>query len=266
MRFCLAGILDRQVRHANNLALAALLTLLLNPTDLFDVGCQLSFLAMGAIYWGVKPTTDLLRHVYYAVTFRIQGPGSPLDVLERSLEPWWLARMRRWPLLVTSGLIVSTVVWLAALPLVAFRFHVVSPIGVLLNIPLIPATSLALMASGLSLGLSAIWTPLGEPAAWVCGFALAVTEWLVRLGGLTVLGTRVRPGALAGLGAHRLWITRGRHRQRRLPLAAQENRLGLLTAWVLLGLILPWLPRREGPLEAEVLAVGHGLAVLIQNE
>ena len=46
----------------------------------------------------------------------------------------------------------SAVVWLAALPLVALRFHLVSPIGVLLNIPLIPLTTMALLlgASGLA--------------------------------------------------------------------------------------------------------------------
>ena len=41
-----------------------------------------------------------------------------------------------------------TVVWLAALPLVAFRFHLVSPIGIFLNIPLIPLTSAAMLLGG----------------------------------------------------------------------------------------------------------------------
>ena len=63
---------------------------------------------------------------------------------------------------------LSTVVWLAALPLVVLRFHMVSPIGILLNVPLIPLTSLALLAAGLTLLLSAVWAPLGVPAAWVC--------------------------------------------------------------------------------------------------
>lgn len=262
---CFAGIFDRQVRAANNLALAALATLWLNPADLFDVGCQLSFLAIAAIVWGVTPTTNLLRHAYYTLTFRIQGPGSPLDVLERSLEPWWLARMRRWPLLVTSGLIVSTVVWLAALPLVALRFHIVSPIGVLLNIPLIPLTSVALMASGLSLGLSAIWDPLGGPAAWVCAITLAWTEVLVRWGASRSWGHAFVPGpSLAWvLIVYSLLAFAWVAGVRRWPL--RRIAWGLLAGWVMLGVVLPWLPRRKGPLEAEVLAVGHGLAVIIRT-
>lgn len=262
---CCAGILDRQVRPANNLALAALATLWLNPADLFDVGCQLSFLAIAAIIWGVTPATHLLRYAYYALTFRIQGPGSPLDVLERSLEPWWLAQMRRWPLLVTSGLIVSTVVWLAALPLVAFRFHVVSPIGVLLNIPLIPMTSLALMASGLSLGLSAIWGPLGTPAAWICATFLAGTEFLVRWGASQSWGHVFVPGPSQSwvLIVYGLLAGATVAGVRRWPL--RHIAWGLLVVWVAVGLVLPWRPSRGGRLEADILAVGHGLAVMIRT-
>ncbi|SIO29120.1 competence protein ComEC [Singulisphaera sp. GP187] len=262
---CLAGFLDRSVRSANNLSLAALITLWLNPADLFDVGCQLSFLAIAAIFWGVTPTTNLLRHAYYALTFRIQGPGSPLDVLERSLEPWWLAQMRRWPVLVTPGLIVSTIVWLAALPLVALRFHVISPIGVLLNLPLIPLTSIALMASGLSLGLSAIWDPLGGPPAWVCARTLGWTEYLVRWGASRSWGHAFVPGpslawVLVTYGLLGFATVAGVRRWSLWRIA-----WGLLAGWVMLGLVWTSMPRREGRLETEVLAVGHGLAVIIQT-
>jgi competence protein ComEC len=43
---CFAGMKDRCVGRANLLSGAALATLLHNPADLFDVGCQLSFLAV----------------------------------------------------------------------------------------------------------------------------------------------------------------------------------------------------------------------------
>ena len=262
---CAAGFRDRQIRSANNLALAAILTLALNPCDLFDVGCQLSFLAIAAIFWGVAPVSKLLGHLYYALTFRLQGPGSPLDALERSLEPWWLSRMRRWPLLVSSGLIVSTVVWLAALPLVAFRFHLISPIAILLNIPLIPLTSAALMASGLSLGLSALWEPLGYPAAWVCGHSLSWTESMVRWGASRSWGHWFVPGpswawvlVLYALLALATAAGVGRWPLRRLA-------WGLLAGWVGLGLLLPWLPSRPREPAVEFLAVGHGLAIVIET-
>src|SRR5262249_2195829 len=43
---CVAGLCDRCSRPANLLAMAALATLAWNPSNLFDVGCQLSFLGV----------------------------------------------------------------------------------------------------------------------------------------------------------------------------------------------------------------------------
>ena len=73
---CLGGMKDRCSGLANVLAGAALATLIHNPSDLFDVGCQLSFLAVAAILWWVPgvlgwDAPELL----------------PLDALERKLEP-----------------------------------------------------------------------------------------------------------------------------------------------------------------------------------
>jgi competence protein ComEC len=260
---CAAGLLDRSARPANMLAMAALVTLLLSPADLFDVGCQLSFLAVAAIVWGVGPAADRLRLGYYSLTFRFQGPESPLDALERKLGPWWLRWLRRGRLAVWSGMVVSLVVWLASWPLVALRFHVVSPIGILLNVPLVPLTSLALMAAGLSLGLSAIWAPLGAPAGWACSLLLGWTESLVRWGAGRSWGHVFVPGppwwwvvvfyvllAVAAAAAVGRWP---------VPRWAPGASLG---AWVVAGLV--WPSPRPRALEAEVLAVGHGLAVVVQ--
>src|SRR5262249_18499254 len=154
----------------------------LNPAHLFDVGCQLSFLAVAAIAWGVEPAVDLSRFLYYRLTFRGRGAESPLDALERRLAPWWQGEAWRRMGLVHEGVLVSVVVWLVTWPLVALRFHLISPIGILLNIPLIPLTSLALLAAGLTLVASMIWMPLAAPPAWACARLLGWTERLVRWG------------------------------------------------------------------------------------
>jgi len=262
---CVAGMRDRRTRFANILALAALLTLFLNPAHLFDVGCQLSFLAIATIAWGVGPVTDWLRFTYHSLTFRFQGPGSALDQLERRLEPWWIARMRQWPPLVTSGLVVSFVVWLVGLPLVMLRFHVVSPIGILLNIPLIPLTSLALMASGLTLLLSAAWPSLGWPTAWMSATLLSWTESLVRWGASRSWGHAFVAGPHWGwvLLVYGLLALAMVARAARSP-----SRPGLWAALALvvaLGPVVDWVSRRPDALEADILAVGHGLAVLVQG-
>ena len=58
--FCLAAILERSTRPANTLALAALATLAFNPVNLFDIGCQLSFLAIVVLFWLVSPACTLV--------------------------------------------------------------------------------------------------------------------------------------------------------------------------------------------------------------
>ena len=73
---------------------------------------------------------------------------TPLDELEREFEPAWRRALRRAGVFVVDGLVASAVVWLAALPLVAMRFHLVSPIGVILNIPLIPVHDRGAAAGG----------------------------------------------------------------------------------------------------------------------
>ena len=129
--FCLASISGRLNRPANTLALAALGTLAVNPSYLFDVGCQLSFLAIGALIWLVPPSAAFIRTGIGKLRSRFLGPVTPLDELEREFEPDWRGASRARAVVVVDGLVASTVVWLAALPLVAMRFHLVSPIGVL---------------------------------------------------------------------------------------------------------------------------------------
>ena len=75
---CMAGMIDRSVRPANTLALAALVTLALNPAYLFDVGCQLSFLAIAAIVWGSSPVFAWWTTL-----------ATPLDRLEQRFESRW---------------------------------------------------------------------------------------------------------------------------------------------------------------------------------
>jgi competence protein ComEC len=251
---CASGWRNRCVGPANLLSGAALATLLHNPSDLFDVGCQLSFLAVAAIMWLVPAVLEWDAPVLL-----------PLDVLERRLEPWWRMASRMGLAGLRAGVVGSAVIWMAAWPLVSLRFHLVSPIGVLINIPLIPLTSLALLLSGLTLLLSAIWAPLGTPFAWACGQCLGWTEAAVRW------GTAWRWGHSFVIGPPWGWVlafyamlaiatiagvSRWRSRRRWWALAI---------VWGTIGAVWPMVPSRPNTTEAEVLAVGHGLAVMVRS-
>ena len=173
---------------------------------------------------------------------------------------------------MVNGVVASTVIWMAAVPLVALRFHIVSPISILLNIPLIPITSAALLFGGLGLGLSAVWGPLGGPASWTAGWLLEVTQWVVQWGVAAAVGTPLHGRAELGMGPGLLRAARtghllhdgrgavvasrpaGTHR----PLVAPVGMDGL-------GLLLAIIPTRPATPEAELLAVGHGLATIIRT-
>lgn len=260
MTYCAAGLFDRHSGRANLLAAAALVALGLNPAHLFDVGCQLSFLAVAVIVWGVEPISKRILP---------ENPRNPLRALERFYESRWKTAARRCIAWLLRGIALSTIVWLAAAPLVALRFHIVSPINIPLNVPLIPMTSGALLAAGVALGLSAVWEPLGRPAAWIGARLLDGTAVVVRWGEERSWGHAFVPepswgwvaifyGAL-GLAAA-AWLGRW---------PGRKTAAGAVVAWVAVGAGLGLAPsvfdQNGEPPRAEALAVDHGLAVLVQT-
>ncbi len=122
----LAGFLvEREADVINSLALAALIILIINPLNLFDVGFELSFASVLAIVW------------LYPRIFS-QFSRFPIDV-------------RRQPLLfILQSMTVSLAAWLGVSGLIAYYFHIVTPVSVLANLPAVPLIS-ALIALGLGL-------------------------------------------------------------------------------------------------------------------
>jgi competence protein ComEC len=263
---CLAGLFDRGATTANLLAGGAVATLIENPSNLFDTGCQLSFLAVGAIIWAVPPALRIARRIVprvafnpYAWALELSRPDAELDALEaRYATPGrrLAGRAGSWLLI---GLVTSLVVWTLALPLVALRFHLVSPIGVVLNIPLVPITSAALVLSGLALMLPPM---LGWGFARAAGGLLTLTDRLVHWGaGISWGHGFVRgpepPWVLGFYGLAVLLLAGGSMRKWALRGAA---------VWLCLPLLLAAVPEGAGEAAVDVLDVGHGLAVAIHPE
>jgi competence protein ComEC len=273
--FCLAAISRRLSRPANTLALAALGTFAVNPSYLFDVGCQLSFLAIGALIWLVPPACALVGSLSERFRSRFLGPRTPLDELERRFEPVWRTAARRVGRFVIDGLVTSAVVWLAALPLVALRFHLVSPIGVILNVPLIPLTTAALLVGALGLFCSTIWGPLGAPLAWIAAWLLKATKAIVLWGLAQPWGHQFVVGPAWGwvlafyvvlFLAIVTFTQRGSLLRRPHARWLIAGPWWLLAAWVAPAWLFSWgLAALSTTAEAEFLSVGHGLAVLIQT-
>lgn len=253
---CAAVGRDRPTRPGNVLALAALVTLAINPAHLFDVGCRLSFLAVAAIVWIASPL----------IARRRRAP-STLDRLEE------LKKDRKYHMIkwiknsFYDSITISSVVWCVTLPLTLLSFHVAAPIGVFLNIPLIPLTSVALLAAGSALALSTIWAPLAAPSAWLCGTTIGWTETIARWGGSRSWGCAFDPGpdpiyvwifyALLAIAIRLAMIDPS-------GLASRIARR-VVVGWTILTAVIMFIPVWPGELETLVLAVGHGQAVLIRD-
>ncbi len=248
-------VLDARSRRANSLAFALLFVLALNPSDLFDRGLQLSFLAVAALLWMVEPVWTKLRR-----------EPDPIDQLIADSRPRvlqlavWTGRLAG--RLVLFTFIMSAVVWLANVPLLAARFNVFTPIVVPLSVAMWPPTTIALI-SGLGLLLVDPWSPLvGGLLADLCSVSIAGMDWLVEIGQQIPGGHWYVPGPplwwVAGfyLGLAGMLLFRPGRRLRMVCATAG-------VAWLAFGLALPALKPTKHRLECHVLAVGNGSAAVL---
>ena len=244
--FCLAAIAHRMARPANTLALAALATLGINPSFLFDIGCQLSFLAIAAIVWLVPPGLRSGAAVPEMIRTPDLGPPVAARRAGATARAWWRRTRADERHGMVDGVVGSTVVWLAALPLVASRFHIVSPIGILLNIPLIPLTSIALLLSGAGAGAVGGLGSAGGPAR--LGRRLAVEDAPRR----SFSGASRSPGDItSSSGRPRDWVLvfyillgLGRRLRNCLAGQSQPSRAGWLTGGLVWWLLAAWFDSR----------------------
>ena len=150
---------------ANNFALAWLIVLLLNPTDMFNLGCQLSFIAVAVLTWGLRGWTT---------------PGDdPLGQLVGESRPTWM----QMPMSICRQTLLSYAitlpVWVVLAPLVAGRHNMLSLAGLVIGPPTVLLTSIALLAGFALLVLAPLCPPLAQVAALITDWSLAGCDGLV---------------------------------------------------------------------------------------
>ena len=152
----LAGILERRYDLNNIIALTALIILLYDPTHLFNVGFQLSFVtAWGLIFF--LPRLSALFSRFHS---------------------------RRWYRWLVFPLLVSIVAQACSVPLVALYFHRVAVISVLANLIIVPLVSLAVVGILVVLTADLILPLLGLFTGSLLNVLLELILWLLRhLGG-----------------------------------------------------------------------------------
>ena len=242
-------LLQRPVVHANTFALAWIGVAIMNPTDLFNAGCQLSFLAVAVLVWGVGRWAE--------------GPVDPLQQVIDESQPWSTmvaVRLLRGLLLSYA---VNAIVWLAVSPLVASYFHLFSPVALLIGPPMVLLTSIALL-TGFAFLLFAPWC---YPLAWLFGGATQLSLFGCEV--LVSLSQRL-PGAyffVADVPLWWLWIFYvGLLIGITSPFAWRHGRHALMAGcvWLGLGVLLQMMPHRPGEFRCTFVAVGHGGCTVIE--
>lgn len=264
LAFCGGLAMRRQVLPANALALSWLFVAALNPTDVFNSGCQLSFLSVALLIWGGLDSGFWRKFVTLVLGEDSYTERDPLEQLLDETRPWWLRCLRWLFTQVVVAYTITFVILLAIAPLVAARYQLISPIGLLLGPPMVLLTAIALL-TGFLLLLTAPVAPFLAPLfAWPTAACLAGCDWLVTV-------TEKWPGAYGYTDAVPGWwlwafyllllalltVEAFRRRWRWVSLAC--------VVWLCVGLLAGAAKPQAEELRVTFLAVGHGGCTVLET-
>lgn len=243
-------ILRRPVMPANTLALAWIGVAVANPTDVFHAGCQLSFLAVAVLIWGN--------------TFLRAREEDPLQRLIDESRSWISLGLLRTGRRLVEFYAVNALVWLAVTPLVAARYHIVSPVALLIGPPMVVFSSAALLL-GFGLVLSApLLPPLAVLFGWLTHLALAACE-------ATVNWSSYLPGAYFFVPDVPVWwlivFYGGLLICLSVPWLSTYRRWcwAAGVGWAIIGGAIVFWPTRPTEFRCTFLAVGHGGCTVIET-
>ena len=255
---CFGSLWARRSAAINALAAAAIVILACRPGDVVSAGAQLSFLSTAvlvgtaAIVMRMRPTTDPIDRL-------IDRSRSSLERAARRLG------RHSWELFL-----VGLAVWIVTAPMVAARFHVVSPVGIVLNVLVAPLVPLA-MALGFACVLAAT---VSDSLAAVCGAgcdaALAATSGVVEIGAAVPWGHVWVPGppfwwviGWYACLATAACLVPAPHLRRPVTWAAVAG------AWCLVGVVgcaaVAWWGAETPGLRVLAAAMGHGCGIVVRS-
>ena len=256
----LATLRGRRSSRLYALAVAAGVTLAIDPGIAADVGWQLSFAAVLGILFLAAPLAAALGAMLGGVGR--QGAGGPLAAA------------------LVEGAAMTAAATLATAPLIAFHFGEVSTVTLVANLLAMPAVAPAMWLGMLAAAAGQIpgfpVEAVNLPASLLLAYVAQVASWCARPSWASVevsLGPGGLVGSYAALAASALVIPRLRNRRiagrrrrraRRLwPVAAVFATLALVGAAVA-GAGSGGPPPPGAGLRVTVLDVGQGDAILLQ--
>ena len=255
---CLAAAVGRRSPAINGLAAAAIVVLAWHPPELFRIGTQLSFVS-----------TAVLVGAASALAAR-RTTDDPIERLIDSSRPPLVRRLRRHGRQLIDVFLAGAAIWAVTAPVVAYRFHLVSPVGLVLNPLVAPLVALAMGWGFLCLAASACSSWLAGLCGAACDATLACIGWMV--GAAAAL-----PGGHAWVAGPPGWWVVGWYGliaatllslpRERLQRAATWTVVA--AAWIAVGLVCrfgsaAFVPRPPA-LRAVVASMGHGCGIVVQS-
>ena len=250
--FLCATFIDRDADIFNLLAFAALVLLLLNPLQLWDVGFQLSFVAVASIVYFVPKMEIPLRRLWEGTE------GSPSES-EGSVLTRFRTAAIKW---VVLSYLVTFAAQIGTGPLIAYHFFRAYPLGIVVGPFAVGLVSLIVAVGMASVGIGFIWLPLAKLLGVLNHALISIFLTLIGLFGQIWGVVKLAPptfGLFVVYIAFCLWITHWRAAYRHWKIASLIG-LSVLTIWV-------WdtaFHEKGRLLEVITLDVGQGDAAIVR--
>lgn len=247
--YILGQTLYRDIRMGSLIGTTVLLLLVLNPSIAFDIGAWLSFLAVSALGWVSEhdsPPEDRAAPPD-AVTWQDR-----FRELRGQSSEWLRLNYRR----------MLTIAVLTA-PIVATQFHVVSLVGMIVNILLIPLTTVTLICGYMAIFVGLLVPPTASITTIPFDWMLSALHLGVSLSADVRVGFVMIPDLPA-------WFIPVYYALLALSVMARHAvlrrcfRISLLVYVILVFRTICQVPEHDG-LTCSVLSVGHGNAVVVQT-
>jgi competence protein ComEC len=247
--YVLGQSLYRDIRMGSLIGTTAILLIVFDPSIAFDIGAWLSFLAISALGWvsDHQPTREDRKAPPDAITWQER-----FRELRGQLSEWLKLNYQR-----------MLAITLLTAPLVATQFHVVSLLGMVINILLIPLTTITLICGYVAVFVGMLVPPVESMATAPFDWMLSTLQYGVSLAADVRIGFVTIPDLPA-------WFIPVYYSLLAMSVTARHSimrrcfRIGLLIFVILVFRTVTQLPAHEG-LTCSVLSVGHGNAVVVQT-
>ena len=173
--FLFATVIDRDADLFNLLAFAALVLLLLNPLQVWDVGFQLSFVAVAAIVYFVPKMEKPLRRLWENADDSPSQSGVSVLTRFRNATVKWLV----------LSYLVTLAAQIGTTPLIAYHFFRTYPLGLIVGPFAVGLVSLIVAVGMASVCVGFIWLPLAKLLALLNHAIISIFLGLIGIFGQT---------------------------------------------------------------------------------